>query len=229
LIRSALRHATSYTQSNGAGGIYYNLFDSHAPFQIDGNFGFTTGVTEMLLQSYNGTIRLLPALPSIWKAGSIHGVKAVGNFEIDEKWDNCLLQTAKITSNAGKECKLNGKDIANAKITDGAGKDVVFTVVDNDNISFSTEAGATYTIDLTDNSALPNVVASNLRLTVVNGVVSVNVLDAAKTAIVAYDMTGRLVASSATSSLDLSAFRHTPLVVTATTPTATLTQKLLLN
>jgi alpha-L-fucosidase 2 len=231
LIRSALRHATSYTQSNGAGGVYYNLFDSHAPFQIDGNFGFTTGVTEMLLQSYNGTIRLLPALPSIWKAGSIHGVKAVGNFEIDEKWDNCLLQTAKITSNAGKECKLNGKDIANAKITDGAGKDVVFAVVDNDNISFSTEAGATYTIDLTDNSALPNVVASNLRLTVVNGVVSVNVLDAAaaKTAIVAYDMTGRLVASSATSSLDLSAFRHTPLVVTATTPTATLTQKLLLN
>lgn len=87
-------------------GIYPNFFDYHPPFQIDGNFGFTSGVNEMLMQSNYGCIELLPALPSEWKKGSINGIVARGNFTIGIEWENNKLKSAKITSNAGGKCKL---------------------------------------------------------------------------------------------------------------------------
>lgn len=87
-------------------GIYPNFFDYHPPFQIDGNFGFTSGVNEMFMQSNYGCIELLPALPSEWDKGSISGIVARGNFTLDIKWENGKLKTAKITSNAGGKCKL---------------------------------------------------------------------------------------------------------------------------
>lgn len=87
-------------------GIYPNFFDYHPPFQIDGNFGFTSGVNEMLMQSNCGFIELLPALPAEWKKGSIKGIVARGNFTIDIVWDKGELINAKITSNKGGKCKL---------------------------------------------------------------------------------------------------------------------------
>ncbi|WP_291584860.1 glycoside hydrolase N-terminal domain-containing protein [Bacteroides sp.] len=91
-------------------GTLDNLWDTHAPFQIDGNFGGTAGITEMLLQSHMGFIQLLPALPDAWKEGSINGICAKGNFEVSIVWENNQLKEATVTSKAGTPCTIKYGD-----------------------------------------------------------------------------------------------------------------------
>jgi len=88
------------------GGTYPNLFDAHPPFQIDGNFGCTSGITEMLLQTQNGFIDILPALPDEWKNGKISGLKTYGDFEISIVWENNKAKEITIKSNLGGNCRI---------------------------------------------------------------------------------------------------------------------------
>ena len=100
------------------GGVYNNLFDAHPPFQIDGNFGGASGVAEMLIQSQNGYIDLLPALPDAWQQGDVKGICARGAFVLDIRWDARRLQAVTVRSLAGEECILvyGGKKVRFATV-----------------------------------------------------------------------------------------------------------------
>ncbi|WP_291764985.1 glycosyl hydrolase family 95 catalytic domain-containing protein [Blautia sp.] len=126
--------------------IYPNLWGCGAPFQIDENFGYTAGINEMLMQSNMGYINILPALPAEWPYGSVDGMLARGNFELDIDWADEAASSVEILSKNGGDCAVQYAGISNAVVTDSDGKAVETKALSRDRISFETAKGETYTI-----------------------------------------------------------------------------------
>jgi len=124
----------------------YNTNPNNDPFQIESNFGYTAGVSEMLVQSHAGYIQFLPALPEAWQSGSFTGLTTRGNFSVGATWENGLAVSFTVCANVGGQCALRYPGIGEATVLDASGDEVIFEVMEGDLICFETEKGASYTV-----------------------------------------------------------------------------------
>lgn len=203
ILTKALRHSTSYGTDQSRGGIYYNLYDSHAPFQIDGNFGACSGIAEMLLQSHTDTIQVLPALPKAWKTGHVTGLKAIGNFTVSVAWKDGKATRITIVNNGGQKGIVKYPAIATAKqYVDGV---VNEAAAESENVvNISAEKGSVTVFDFDgtyDPTGIHNakadapVVATSGRTVSVSGC-KVKSLEV-------YDLQGRLAGATSRASLSV--------------------------
>ena len=125
-----------------------NLWTICGPFQIDGNLGAMAGVIEMLLQSHQGYIELLPALPKAWNNGEFKGLVARGNFEITTRWKKSKFNSVEILSKSGGKCSLKLPNTTNVQIKDGNGNRITFVKEGQDKIYFETKKATIYYLSL---------------------------------------------------------------------------------
>lgn len=213
--RKILRNALCSMHSQGS-GVYNNLFDSHSPFQIDGNFGACSGIAEMLLQSRNGGIYMLPALPSTWKEGEVTGLKAAGDVTYSATWSNGKIATAELVANQGGDLKVGQNDILHLHVyLNGVEVDKPLVTINQvtgtktvdfkglkpgDTVTFTYDEAYTNP-NVNQESAIAAPEASPEGICVSNG----RVVAPEAVSIAVYDLTGRVVAEVKATELQLPA------------------------
>lgn len=200
LLELALQHSTSYETNQYAGGIYYNLYDSHAPFQIDGNFGACAGMAEMLMQSASDTIEILPALPSEWAEGSVGGLKAVGDLTVSIEWSEGAAERVEIVNNQGQAVPVRGEGLAEAAAyVDGAAAEL--EVVADDCVLLPATVGSVVEFIFGEEAEGVSSAAKeeNLGVDISGSKISV----AGATSLKVYDTAGRLIGSAQGSSVSI--------------------------
>ena len=135
---------TVVSMDDNAGGVYENLFCAHPSFQIDGNFGATAGIAEMMLQNTVKGVHLLPALPSAWDDGHFKGLKAKGGFVFDVAWKDGKMVEGRVHSAAGQECRMYLPDAKLVEVKKSKGGKVAFTQEADGAVVFPTSAGKSY-------------------------------------------------------------------------------------
>ncbi len=211
ILRNALRH------SAGGAGVFYNLFDSHAPFQIDGNFGACAGIAEMLMQSHTDTIQILPALPTAWKEGSIKGLKAVGNFTVDVAWKGGKPTNAKIVSHLGTPCVVTCPELAAAKIYVN-GELITPAIAADGSLTLPLKAGESAVLEFggSDVSGVSNSWAENSKMSVAVADRKVSIAGVDVKNVQVADLQGRTLMSTSNSTFSVARAAGNVVVLTVT-------------
>ena len=145
LLANMLRLVRSDQRNNERGGVYANLFDAHPPFQIDGNFAATAGIAEMLLQSHQGCLELLPALPDKWADGAVRGLRGRGGYEVGLSWQDGRLTEAYVISLHDQTCAIKAA-AAPTRIEEQTGTEIAWRDEAGGLFRFEAQAGARYTL-----------------------------------------------------------------------------------
>ena len=223
ILNNALRHA------NNSSGVYYNLFDAHNPFQIDGNFGACAGIAEMIMQSNSDTIRILPALPKAWETGHMTGLKAVKDFTVSITWKDGKATKVVIENNKGQEIPVLYEGFKDAFALVNGQYDADVKADDRGIVVLGGKAGTKYEFLMGDEATgIEDAAAVELEIKAQNGKLSVSGKDVKNVKV--YDLQGRLLQTAATAEFVLYAEANTVCVVEVLTVDGEkLTQKVLVE
>lgn len=206
ILNNALKHA------NNSSGVYYNLFDAHNPFQIDGNFGACAGMAEMIMQSNSDTICVLPALPAAWESGHMNGLKAVNDFIVSIEWKNGQATKVTILNNKGQKIPVLYEEFKKAVVCVNGKYDGSVKADDRGIVMLGGKAGTKYEFLMGDEATgVTDATANALQIESQNGQIRISGKEVQSVKV--YDLQGRLIQTSAEAQFAVRSEAHIACVV----------------